>query len=427
MSLKQDLRSVWSALRALSPVVVDVPADTRRLLLHRYVEMSKRNGRLALWSFGLLLFGLAYEAPLVLRLLVWCALGAMMIARSWLARRLLVRIAGPRPCSDPWYDALLLVSSSFWGAAPCFLQGVISPMNLFAVMYASFVAVALLSAAYLSALPAGVVLVSFSVVPLVTMMALQGTFVYGALALGTLVCTFSLLQRVGDGHNALLQALAAERENATLVGKLECLRRQLESENVALGDSLRNASEAASLDPLTGLFNRRHLGAFAEPLAALVFERREDVTLLVVDIDHFKRVNDAHGHPVGDQVLRAVAKLLGARLRERDCLARYGGEEFIIVLRSCGARRGLRIAEALRHNVASAEINTDQGIVPVTVSIGVAQWRAGEQLAEVLQRADHVLYGAKQGGRDRVELDAKDVPDWLDSSGSDSTQPGQLH
>jgi diguanylate cyclase (GGDEF)-like protein len=158
-----------------------------------------------------------------------------------------------------------------------------------------------------------------------------------------------------------------------------------------------------------------------------VLDRSEDVTLLIVDIDHFKRVNDVHGHPVGDQVLRAVAQLLGARLRDHDCLARYGGEEFVIVLRRCGVQRGLRVAEALRHNVASAEIDTDDGIVPVTVSIGVAQWGAGEQLDGVIQRADRTLYRAKQSGRDRVEVDADDVLKQLFVNGGDSTLPGALH
>jgi diguanylate cyclase (GGDEF)-like protein len=427
MSMTQDISSLWRAWRERSPVVVDVPADTRRMLLQRYVEMSMRNGRLSIVCFGMLLFGLAYEAPLWPRLAAWGALGAILAVRVPLARRMLARNAGPEPRSDPWYDLLLLISSSFWGAAPCLLQGWISPMNLFAVMYAAFVAVALLAAAYVAAMPAGVVLVSFSVVPLVVLMGLQGSLLYGVLAVGTLACTLSLLQRVGNGHSALLQALAAERENAALVKELDGYRRQLESENAALGDSLRDASQAANRDPLTGLFNRRHLVAFAQPLAALVLEDREAVTLLIVDIDHFKRVNDRHGHPVGDQVLRAVAQLLGERLRDHDCLARYGGEEFIVVLRRCGVQRGLRVAESLRHNVASTEIDTDDGIVPVTVSIGVAQWGPGEQLVQVIQRADRTLYRAKQTGRDRVEVDADDALKQLFVTVPDSTLPGALH
>jgi len=426
MSLKQDLRALWRALRERSPVVVDVPADMRRLLLHRYVQMSMRNGRLSFASFGLVLFAIAYEAPLLPRLLAWGALGAMLVAREWLARGMPARLAGDDPRSDPRYDLLLLIGSSFWGAAPCLLQGLISPTNLFAMIYSSGIAVSLLAAAYVAAMPAGVVLVSASVIPLVVLMGSQGTLVFSVLAAGTLVCSVSLLQRVGNGHSALLQALAAERENAALASELDGYRHRLETENAELGNSLRHASQAASHDPLTGLFNRRHLIEFAHSLAELVVEGHEAVTVLIVDIDHFKRVNDAHGHPVGDLVLRAVAQMLGARLRDIDCIARYGGEEFVIVLRRCGLQRGRRVAEALRHNVASAEIETGVGIVPVTVSIGVAQWGTGEQFSEVIRRADRTLYRAKHGGRDRVEIDANDLLNPLYFVG-DSTLPGQLH
>ena len=96
------------------------------------------------------------------------------------------------------------------------------------------------------------------------------------------------------------------------------------------------------------------------------------------------------------------------------------------MLRRCGMQRGRRVAEALRHNVASAEIETGVGIVPVTVSIGVAQWGTGEQFAEVIQRADRTLYRAKNSGRDRVEVDASDLLNPLYVVG-DSTLPEQLH
>jgi diguanylate cyclase (GGDEF)-like protein len=233
--------------------------------------------------------------------------------------------------------------------------------------------------------------------------------------------------RLRVSHRTLLDALGAQRENAALVQELEGYRRTLEHENAVLGDSLRDASQAANHDALTGLFNRRYLSAFARSLATLVLEEREPVTVLIVDIDHFKRVNDTHGHPVGDEVLRAVAQLLGAQLRDLDCLARYGGEEFAVVLRRCDVNRGRRIAEALRHNVASAEIDTANGTVSITVSIGIAQWGPGEQLEEVVQRADRTLYRAKQAGRDRVEVDAQDALNHLYVASGDSTLSGQLH
>jgi diguanylate cyclase (GGDEF)-like protein len=282
-------------------------------------------------------------------------------------------------------------------------------LNLFCVMYAAFVATALLAITYIAALPAGLVLVALSVVPLVAFLALQGLFVTGVLAVGTLTCTIALLMRVVSSHDTLLQALAAERQNAALVHELQTYRAALESENATLDSSLRAAARAANRDPLTGLFNRRHVTAFAGSLAALVHAGKEEVTLCMIDVDHFKQVNDRHGHPVGDEVLRAVGTLLGARLRDGDCLARIGGEEFIIVLRQCDVSRGRRVAESVRHNVAASQIRTAAGEVPITVSLGVAQWAADESFEAVIERADRALYDAKHSGRDRVEIDGNDA------------------
>ena len=426
MSLQHDLQAVWAALRQGSPVVVHVPADIRHVLLQRYMEMSMQNGRLSLVSFGILLFGLAYEAPLLPRLIAWGVLGAIYAVRVGRVRRL-ARLTDPaEPRSDPLYDLLLVLASSVWGVAPLLLQAWISPFNLFCVMYAAFVATALLAITYIAALPASLVLVGVSVAPLIAFMLMQNSLVLVALAVGTLICALAMLLRVNTAHGTLLQALASERQNAVLVQELQTYRRALETENATLDSSLRAAASAANRDALTGLFNRRHVTAFAEPLATLVHEGKEQVTLCMVDVDHFKQVNDRYGHPVGDEVLRAVGELLGARLREGDCLARIGGEEFIIVLRHCNASRGRRVAESARHTVAASQIRTAAGEVPITVSVGVAQWSSGERLEDVIRRADRTLYGAKQAGRDRVEVHADDALNLSFASG-ETTVPGQLH
>jgi len=409
MSLKHDLQAVWAALRQGSPVVVHVPPDIRHILLQRYMEMSMQNGRLSLVSFGILLFGLAYEAPLLPRLIAWGVLGAIYGVRVWRVRRL-ARLTDPaEPQSDSLYDVLLVLASSVWGVAPLLLQSWISSFNLFCAMYAAFVATALLAITYIAALPASLVLVGASVAPLIAFMLMQNSLVLAALAVGTLICALAMLMRVNSAHGTLLQALASERQNAALVQELQTYRRALETENATLDSSLRAAASAANRDALTGLFNRRHVTAFAEPLAALVHEGKEEVTLCMVDVDHFKQVNDRYGHPVGDEVLRAVGALLGARLRDGDCLARIGGEEFMIVLRQCDASRGRRVAESVRHNVAASQIRTVAGEVPITVSLGVAQWAAGESFEAVVERADRALYEAKHCGRDRVEIDGSDA------------------
>ncbi len=422
---QHDLRSVWAAWRQASPVVLDVPADIRYRLLQRYVDMSLRNGRLGVLSFALMLFGVAYEAPLGPRLVALFTLWAILLVRGWLSRRLLARMDLSDPRSDPLHDLLVIAASFCWGLAPYALEGVIGPFNLYAVIYGAFIALAVLSVSYLSAYPASVLFVLVSVSPLILFMFLQGTREFIVMAVATIMCGFVLVARLKVAHTTLLQALAAERENALLVEELQSYRRALETENASLGTSLRDASHAATHDPLTGLFNRRHLVSVVYPLAELVHGKREEVTVCMVDVDRFKRVNDSHGHPVGDQVLRIVAGLLGTRLRDGDCLARYGGEEFLVILRRCNVARGKRVAEALRHNVAHARIVTHAGAVPVTVSLGVAQWAADESFDDVVQRADRALYDAKQSGRDRVEVHSADQGRLLTES-PDSTAPGAL-
>lgn len=404
MSLKQDLRSVRAALRRGSPVVVDVPPAIRFVLLQRYMDMSMRNGRLSLGSFGL-----GFEAPLLPRIIAWAALAAVFGARVVLARRMLRRLDPADPRSDWRYDVLVLLASSVWGVAPIAFYGWVSPLSQYCITYAAFVATSLLAITYIAALPASVVMVGASALPLIGFMALRGPTVMVVLAFGTLVCSIALQLRVFSIHGTLLQALAAERQNAALVQELQSYRRTLETENATLDSSLRAAALAANRDPLTGLFNRRHIVAFAESLAQRVRSGEEEVTLCMIDVDHFKQVNDRHRHPVGDEVLRAVGARLGARLREGDCLARIGGEEFMIVLRQCGASRGRRAAESVRHNVAASQIRTAAGEVPITVSMGVAQWAADEGFEAAVERADRALYDAKHSGRDRVEIDGNDA------------------
>ncbi|MEP6874904.1 MAG: diguanylate cyclase [Burkholderiales bacterium] len=425
--MNPDFRSVLAALRRASPVVVDVPDDVRYQLMRRYVEVSVRNSRLALLSFALILFGVTHEAPLWPRLLVFAVVTAITLVRWQLANDLAQRMDPANPRSDWRHDALVVAATLVWGLLPFGFEGVVSPANLAVVVYGALIALAVLSVSYIAALPACAVALVATVVPLVAFMLLQRTFIDTMMALATVMFGFTMQARLRVSHRTLLDALAAQRENAALVQELEGYRRTLEHENALLGDSLRDAAQAANHDPLTGLFNRRYLTAFAQPLAALVLDEREPVTVLIVDIDHFKRVNDTHGHPVGDEVLRAVAQRLGTLVRDLDCLARYGGEEFVVVLRRCDVHRGRRVAEALRHNIASSEIGADDGTVSITVSIGLAQWGPGEQLDEVIQRADRTLYRAKQAGRDRVEVDVNDALHLLYLTSGDSTLTGHLH
>jgi diguanylate cyclase (GGDEF)-like protein/PAS domain S-box-containing protein len=162
--------------------------------------------------------------------------------------------------------------------------------------------------------------------------------------------------------------------------------------------------DAALTDPLTGLHNRRGLEGRAEALHFRPGGAQLTQVWIMVDIDHFKRVNDTHGHEAGDEVLKAVAEALRSTARGADILARFGGEEFVLVLPDTSADMAVRIAERLR--LAIEAMSTDVGghIIRVTASFGVAQRAPQESQPEVLERADAALYSSKKAGRNRVTM-----------------------
>ena len=158
-------------------------------------------------------------------------------------------------------------------------------------------------------------------------------------------------------------------------------------------------------DPLTGLANRRQDQAVLEREIDRVTRSGEAALLLMLDIDHFKRVNDTYGHPAGDKVLQAVANTLAQCVRPMDTLARYGGEEFAVVLPACQAAFGKAVAERIRRSVAATPVRIDTHTeLNITISVGGAyalQWiRSTTPLWT--DRADHLLYRAKAEGRNRV-------------------------
>ncbi len=133
----------------------------------------------------------------------------------------------------------------------------------------------------------------------------------------------------------------------------------------------------------------------------------EPLCLLMADIDFFKRFNDTHGHPIGDQVLKLVARTLTETLKGRDTPARFGGEEFAVILPQTVLESAVIVAEQIRVRVASRVIkrrDTQQQLGSITLSIGVTQYRPGDTIADLVQRADEALYAAKGAGRNRVHV-----------------------
>lgn len=173
----------------------------------------------------------------------------------------------------------------------------------------------------------------------------------------------------------------------------------------------REMEIAASTDFLTSVHSRR----FITEAGARAFQRaREDdgghgLAVAIVDVDHFKRINDRHGHAVGDEALKAVAAAMRAVCREGDLLGRYGGEEFAVLLRDIGPEHALAAAERLRRAVAAVKLQHGEETIAPTASIGVATLTPQDRSFEhLLTRADHALYRAKAGGRNRVEAAAAD-------------------
>lgn len=178
---------------------------------------------------------------------------------------------------------------------------------------------------------------------------------------------------------------------------------------------LEQRRREALLDPLTGLFNRRAMDAH---LAMLVTSGdRPATSLLVIDIDNFKTINDKYGHSVGDSVIRNVAELVRKSIRGHDLAARFGGEEFVVILADTPASGAMTVAESLRLRIELLRLKrTRDGehLAPITASIGVSEMLPGDTAETLINRADDALYAAKNAGRNRVVLGAETAVQGVD-------------
>jgi diguanylate cyclase (GGDEF)-like protein len=167
----------------------------------------------------------------------------------------------------------------------------------------------------------------------------------------------------------------------------------------------RSLRTLAETDGLTGLANRRHFRASSEAALALAAQRQRPVSVLLLDLDHFKQINDQCGHSSGDWVLREVGRVARLHCRENDILGRIGGEEFAMTLVDCEVHDALLIAEACRRAIAAIDARTCGCSMPVAASIGVVGARqAGYDYEVLIAHADAAMYRSKVGGRNRVTL-----------------------
>ena len=211
---------------------------------------------------------------------------------------------------------------------------------------------------------------------------------------------------VGVDPKLLVENLLNElAKTVTRATKLEASFVESTRELDVIRDSLSKSEERARTDALTGLPNRHALDEFFRVAQIAAMEKGEPLSVLLIDIDHFKSFNDNFGHGVGDQVLRLMAKVLRERVREIDLPARYGGEELIAVLPGANLAACAAVAERIRRSISECSItrrSTGEVLPSITVSIGVGEFQMGEAMSDLIDRCDRALYLAKGTGRNRV-------------------------
>lgn len=223
----------------------------------------------------------------------------------------------------------------------------------------------------------------------------------------TLWCLMSASQVEFDGTPCMLSVTRDITERKRDEEALRQARDTAEVANRALQEANAELQRLATTDPLTGIWNRRRFVKVAEMEIVRTRRYHVPVSLVLFDIDHFKSINDRHGHQVGDRVLIELTRLIHDHLRAVDVLARWGGEEFVLLLPHCGAVEAVTVAEKLR---VLMECHPFPTIGRATASFGVAQLRPQETLDDWLKRADDALYAAKALGRNRVSTDTEEAP-----------------
>ena len=187
------------------------------------------------------------------------------------------------------------------------------------------------------------------------------------------------------------------------------LIRDVTAETQLQGKYKDKASKSIT-DPLTGLFNRAHFEEYManeEPRLATLpaGSDHRNLTVIMGDIDHFKKINDKYGHPAGDYVIKTVGQIFQRTFRKTDIVCRYGGEEFLVILPASDAAGSLVAAEKARQSIESYDFNFEGTNIPVTMSLGVAQLMVGHELGkDAIARADAALYHSKQNGRNQISV-----------------------
>lgn len=220
-----------------------------------------------------------------------------------------------------------------------------------------------------------------------------------------LLLSFALAHRISalerEKQRVQKTALAAaQRVEADLEAKVAARTEELAATNQQLQDALSALERVASTDRLTGAWNRRWLESVAQSEMERANRHGSPLSMIMIDVDRFKHVNDRHGHAVGDAVLTSIAGRIREDIRATDSLTRWGGEEFVVLAPATSLDGAARLAEKLRCRIEQFAL---PGVGAMTVSLGVSQYRPGQRLEDFIAAADQAMYAAKQAGRNRVE------------------------
>lgn len=190
---------------------------------------------------------------------------------------------------------------------------------------------------------------------------------------------------------------------SSLAAQLSSLRKRLQNQKDELTQAVARIQILATRDELTGLVNRRHMmDVLLQHRKRLQRSGHHRFCLALLDLDHFKRINDTHGHGVGDEVLRSFATVAQKELRDTDVLARWGGEEFLLLLNDASLEQALVVLDRARELISLAQIAPDVPALHVTFSAGLTAYSEGESMQACIERADRALYEAKANGRNRT-------------------------
>ncbi len=234
--------------------------------------------------------------------------------------------------------------------------------------------------------------------PMSVMLLMRDDEFLMTLGIGCLVCMAAMLL-IGQRLNQYLIAGFDSRvAHSQAVQKLATSKSKLEKALIA-------TRGLAFRDELTGLYNRRQLWTRMEQEQARSEAMRHPLCFALMDLDHFKQINDQFGHPAGDVVLKTIAQLALEEFRDRDVVSRYGGEEFAVILPKTSLSEAESSVQRFCKRVAEAHIVLEDSPIQTTISIGVTQYRRGEQIKDTIARADQALYHAKRKGRNQVMSD----------------------